>query len=53
MNKNKLIMNQINHLDNVMDSNTFWYKSNNVEKVIMESDLVGFYKENLCLNYAT
>lgn len=47
MNKNKLIMNQVNHLDNVMDTNTFWYKSNNVEKVIMESDLVGFYKENL------
>ncbi len=51
VNKNKLIINKGNYLENaVMDSNTFWYKSNNVKKLINESDLVGFYKENLLDN---
>jgi len=51
VNKNKLIINKGNYLENaVMDSHTFWYKSNNVKKLINESDLVGFYKENLLDN---
>ena len=33
-----------------MDSNYFWYKTNNIEKKIMESDLVGLHKERLLDN---
>jgi len=31
----------------IMDSNSFWYQTNKVSKQIMESDLVGLYKEVL------
>jgi len=46
-NKNNLIIKNINYLDNDMDKNSLWYKQNNIEKKINETDQVGFYKNKL------